>query len=141
MPSSPDARIIEYFVRQVSASADPQHIGRAASETWTRIGVSLSPIVGNNGMKALYARSVFMTARRFPRLASVPDDASLGDSLADLTRLLSGLAADEAHAIALALFREFHDLMSSMVGPILTTELIGSFWDLPERDNHVPVTE
>jgi hypothetical protein len=141
MPSSTDARIIEQFVHQLGTSKDAERIGRSAAVLWAQIGIRLSPILGNDGVRALYARTVFVTARRFPTLVTVPDSSQLSDALEQLKRFLNGLERDEAHEIAIALFREFHDLMTRMVGHGLTSELLGSSWDLPLPDNPTLNTE
>jgi hypothetical protein len=137
MPSSENARIVDLFTRRIGTGADPTRVAAASARVWARIAADLQPIIGSGGMSALFARSVFITARRFPRLEAVPEAPSLTLQLDALQALLLTLGGREAIDVAAALLQAFIELLTSMVGPKLTGEMLRSVWDIPETDTPV----
>ena len=113
--------------------------------TWVEIDVALTPIIGHQGVTALYKRSVHLTARTHPWLAAVLDgsgnsngetgassasSASL-DVGANMDALRSVFLHQDASAASAAgemLLRTFFELLTSLIGASLTERLLHSVW-------------
>lgn len=96
---------------------------------WKDIKVVLVPIVGERGVAALYNRSLHLTAKAFPWLTALPTDIQAAIDLDALHALLSRQDTATATAGGGALFRTFHDLLSSLIGPSLTERLLLPVWE------------
>ena len=104
--------------------------------SWVEIDAALTPIIGQQGVTALYKRSVHLTARTHPWLAAVLDssssDSSAGsDAGADMDALrivFQRQNATVASAAGETLLRTFFELLTSLIGASLTERLLHSVW-------------
>jgi len=90
----------------------------SAASVLERLQARLAPLVGSAGMRALFARAVGLTSREFPALAQLRADmlnehVSAAESL---TGALSHLDAAGAQQAATALYTNFLELTSSLIG-------------------------
>ena len=109
-------------------------IADAACELWHGIDVSLSPIIGRQGVAALLKRSLHLTRTAYPALAAAASaDIRPGDFRA-LRAVLAGQARAEAAALNAALLGTFYDLLSSLIGATLTERLLDPVWASPSSD-------
>jgi len=130
MPS--EAQGSKATLAQLAASgASANHTADIAVTTWGAIGAVLSPIVGQRGFAALYKRSLQLTGADFAWLAEVQDGAL---QTADFLALRTALAAQTdpvASAASTALLKNFHDLLTTLIGRSLTDRLLNSVWEKP----------
>jgi hypothetical protein len=102
-----------------------QDVVESAVRAWQGLAERLSPIIGEGGFRALYARSMHLTQAAFPWLsvlspqsrASEPLFASLRQSL----ELQNPTLAAEAHR---ALLLTFTGLLGSLIGGVLAARLV-----------------
>ena len=102
-----------------------EEVAELAVCAWRRLADRLSPIIGERGFRALYARCLHLTQDAYPWLslpppqppASEPFFASLRRSL----ELQDPTVAAEAHR---ELLRTFTGLLNSLIGEVLTARLV-----------------
>ena len=108
-------------------------VADAVVSLWREIELRLTPIIGARGVAALHGRSLFLTAREHAWLATGPDRVAMG---MDLNALRLAVLTQDAGAALTgggALFVNFHDLLTSMVGPALTERLLRDVWAPPSN--------
>jgi hypothetical protein len=113
---------------RLEKDAEAGQIAAAVVAIWLEIDAALHPIIGRQGVAALFNRSLHLTAATFPWLAQ---DRSAAQPAADPLVLKAALAAQSAVSAAAggsALLQSFHGLLASLVGPALTEQLLGSIW-------------
>lgn len=92
--------------------------------TWQTLHISLSPIIGQRGMTALFRRSLYLTHDRHSWLTPVCDTAAGQDVLDSLRSTLLLQAEAEAEAAHCALLGNFQDLLATLIGASLTDRLM-----------------
>jgi len=129
---SQDPRPIEApLAYRVTAGADAAQIAVAMGTLWQEIETALAPILGQQGVAALFGRSLHLTAKGHPWLAARHEAASSTMDLTALKAALSQQDSAEAASGGSALLRTFHELLSSLVGPSLTERLLRPVWAQP----------
>jgi hypothetical protein len=95
-----------------------------AMRAWHRMEETLAPIIGIGGVGAIYGRSLALSRRTFPWLPVSSgsscgriEPSSLGDALARQPAI-------EASAADAMLQRTFRELLTSLVGPRLSSRLL-----------------
>ncbi len=118
---------------RVGQAADATQIAAAVIAIWDEIDDSLTPILGQRGMAALYRRSLHVAAADHPWLEA-PDEAdppAVGP--AALKSALARQSSTVAAAGASAFLQTFRDLLSGLIGPSLTQRLLRSAWEDSSR--------
>ena len=96
--------------------------------TWREIDGALRPIIGQRGVGLLYNRSRHMAGRAYPWLA---DMQGISQDTMDLEALAAVIVEHEPEQAAAAgglLLKTFHHLLSSLIGPSLTEQLLRPVW-------------
>jgi hypothetical protein len=129
-PISMDNRLEEHtmvhLVAQGSETAEAAAIAEEALRTWDHIARRLSPIVGDGGFRALYARGLHLTRVTYPWLAAVQGDEQASEPIIRLKLSLQRRDAADAKAASVALLATFTELLCTFVGEGLTTRLLSS---------------
>lgn len=123
----PESHLVASLARRTPPGADAAQLADALVSAWRDIGAALSPIIGAQGVAALYRRSLHVAAARHPWLAAGIDDAGGLPSALDtvpLKSLLLQQSVAEAAAAGHTQLTAFHDLLVSLVGPALTDRLL-----------------
>ncbi len=94
----------------------------------SRWRTKLIAIVGEAGFNALYARSIFLSQTAFPWLAACVLPAQADDRFAELKKSLEGQAPAQASAANSLLLITFTDILVSLIGDQLTTNILHSAW-------------
>ncbi len=119
------------LARHVSEGADAVRVADHVVAVWQRTDDALAPIIGSQGVAALYRRSLHLAAPAHPWLAGLREADT---TPVDASALRSALVQQEPAAAAAgagALLQAFHELLASLVGPSLTRRLLAAAWDLP----------
>ena len=127
-------RIEAALAQLVASGADSGSVADAACSVCQGIAAVLSPIVGQQGVAALYRRSLHLTRAQHPTLSALNELNDPADFVA-LREALSRQTSTNAAAASGALLITFHDLLSSLIGPSLTERLLGSVLDKPSTNN------
>ena len=138
--TSPDA---------LKPSADQLGGGVSVSDSivaaWSEINAALMPIIGHQGVAALYKRSANLTARTHPWLGAAIDtgngngndsggnggSSASNDNVVDLDALRSVFMRQDAviaSATAEEFLRNFFELLTNLIGTSLTERLLHSVW-------------
>jgi hypothetical protein len=129
MDSQPEpAQIPELYVPALGLGDDAAQISQAIASVWQEIAEALCPVIGRGGLDALYRRSLHLTVRAYPWLATTKGEE---ETVMDLIQLKAVLARqDSANAAAGggALLQTFYDLLTGVIGPSLTARLLRSAW-------------
>ena len=121
-------QIIAALAQRVGPNADSARIAQVIVSFLQAMEAALTPIIGPQGVSALYRRSLQLSASRHPRVAHISDrvQASL-----DLNALDSQLATEsEADALYFGevMLTTFYDLLASLIGLSLTSRLLHDVW-------------
>lgn len=109
------------------------HVAGELVARWSEIEANLAPIIGRGGAGALYRRSLRLTAAAHPWLQAALEGSG---ALMDLPTLHAVLARQTSGVAAVggaALLQTFLGVLTSLVGPRLTDQLIGSRRHSPFR--------
>lgn len=123
---------------QLITSLIAQHtetVSDAAVVLWEQMATQIIAIVGEGGFNALYARSVFLAQTTFPWLAACVLSPQPDDRFAELKTGLETQAPPQASAANNLLLITFTDILASLIGEQLTTNILHSAWghDAPDR--------
>jgi hypothetical protein len=115
------------FLDETSAGAtSPPETSARHRQQWLRLAHRLSPLVGENGFSALYARALRLVRPQFDWLtgnqSSKPVEQLLEILMNDLATVEAAVA-DRAHT---ALLNTFTQLLSALIGEALTIRLLDS---------------
>jgi hypothetical protein len=115
------------FLGKTSAGATSAPDSKAHQpQQWLRLAHQLSPLVGENGFCALYARSVRLVSPQFDWLSGNQSSKSVEQLMETLAKDFGSVepaVADGAHA---ALMNTFTKLLSALIGEALTIRLLDS---------------
>jgi hypothetical protein len=126
---SPDShRIAVSLAHRVGQGADAAQIADAIVSAWQQIDVALNPIVGQRGVVMLYKRSLHLTGPAHPWLMGVHEGVQTAIDLAALKSVLSQQSNAHAAAGGGDLLQTFHELLASLIGPLLTERLLRPVW-------------
>lgn len=105
--------------------------------SWERMALHLTPLIGEAGFHSLYFRALHLTQSRCPDLM-IPMSASVSTEdlfkkLSDALRLFDATAAECCSSL---LLNKFTELISSMIGDVLTGQILRSAWDDPQEQGN-----
>jgi hypothetical protein len=118
----------QLLARSGAPHGDAAEPAAAASRVYEALFGTLAPVIGANGFRALFARSVKLTAVDHPCLAGA---TTPGEPAADNTALvervtasLAGLPPGAATETAAALYATVLGLLTSFIGDSLVRQLV-----------------
>lgn len=120
--------VAAYLARSVRGGADSRQIAELIATSCHAIDSALAPIVGQRGVAALYKRSLHLAGRTHVWLASAQEGVPSSMDIAALTSLLAQRSSAEAATAGGLLLQTFHNLLTTLVGPSLTEQLLRSVW-------------
>ncbi|RPI46176.1 MAG: hypothetical protein EHM59_08175 [Betaproteobacteria bacterium] len=90
------------------------------------MSAALSPIIGTGGVAALYNRSLYLTRPAYPWLDTVLQAALAAADFSALHLALSEQTDCDAAAASTTLLETFCDILTRLIGPSLTVQLLRS---------------
>lgn len=127
----------DFLRHQIIKSLMAQHTEKVADASiilWEQMATQIISIVGESGFNSLYARSVFLTRSTFPWLAAGPLPPQADQRFAGLKMSLEGRPAQASEANSLLLIT-FTDILASLIGEQLTTNILRSAWGNDASDS------
>lgn len=115
--------------------ADAPVIAATAERLFEQLARHVTPLIGGLGVAAIYGRSLRLTQRQFPALATTPVSGDLDGLFADGRRSLEQQEPAVAAAAAVAVLVTFTDVLASLIGENLTTRLLRDAWPDFSFDN------
>lgn len=127
-----DSRKLAISLERLAAQgASTAHIADAVISTWKAIDAALAPVIGAKGVCALDCRSLYLVRGPHPWLAAANEAAGPGMDLSLLEAALSGQESFGAASAAGDQLEALYVLLSSLIGPSLTGQLLHSAWNNP----------
>lgn len=133
--SEESRRIVASLAHRVGPNADTASIAEAIVSMLRAIESALTPIIGQQGVIALYRRSLHLSTSAHPRLAGIYDSVP---AVMDLTALKSALVEQqdtEALFFGEVLLTTLYELLTTLIGPSLTARLLRGVWE-PSLSDH-----
>ena len=109
-------------------SRRPEAVVDVTVSLWERLAVELVSLIGDGGFQSVYQRSGMLTAARYPWLVLGPSLHQTNFQFAGLRRSLEGREATEALEASVVLLGTFLDILTSLIGELLMTNLLHSAW-------------
>ncbi|MFC3111454.1 hypothetical protein ACFOFO_26525 [Undibacterium arcticum] len=116
---------------QIINSLLAQHtekVADAAINLWEQMATQIISIVGEGGFNSLYARSVFLTQSTFPWLADGALSPRTDHRFAALKICFEEQTPAQTSAANSLLMITFTDILTSLIGEQLTTNILRSAW-------------
>ncbi|WP_229801726.1 hypothetical protein [Pseudomonas mandelii] len=138
--SEESRQIVASLAHRVGPDADIARIAQAIISTLRDMEVALTPIIGQQGVAALYRRSLHLCASNHPRLASTRDKVPAGMDLTALKSVFVEQSDVDALFFGEVLLTTFYELLTTLIGPSLTARLLRGMWepslsDTPSQEN------
>jgi hypothetical protein len=121
---------------RLARSADVAQVAGAIVALWLEIDQALHPVIGHRGVAALYNRSLYLTAVRYPWMAVHQPVAAAAIDTQALQSVLLLQKPAEAGGGGTAHLQNFHELLASLVGATLTERLLDSIWTRAAGPTH-----
>lgn len=106
----------------------PEAVVDITVSLWEKLAVELISLIGDGGFQSVYLRSGVLTAARYPWLVLDSPMRQTDFQFAELRRSLEGRAITEAGDASVVLFGNFIDILTSLIGEHLMTNLLHSAW-------------
>jgi hypothetical protein len=103
--------------------ADAASVAEATVSVWQQVEGRLVSIIGQEGFRALYRRSLHLTSAAFPWLTT-PQRTPLDSPLADLKLRLDGETPARAAEASRALLATFTRSLTDLIGEALTQHIL-----------------
>ncbi|MGI8894280.1 MAG: hypothetical protein ACR2HE_01265 [Casimicrobiaceae bacterium] len=121
--------------------ADSSAVAEAAMRTWIRAAGELALLIGQGGVRAIYARSLHVTRSSYPWLPEVEQPTQTETAFANLKVGLERREAADALEASTALLVTFTDILATLIGEAMTTHLMNSAWADPASSQAVKELE
>ncbi|KPN90576.1 hypothetical protein AL066_09620 [Pseudomonas nunensis] len=101
---------------------------------------ALTPIIGQQGVVALYRRSLHLCTSTHSHLAGTFGSVQAALDLIALKSVLAGQSEVDALFFGEELLTTFYELLTTLIGPSLTARLLRGVWepslsDTPSQEN------
>lgn len=127
--SEESRQIVASLAHRVGNDADAAHIADAIVATLQEMDAALTPIIGHQGVAALYRRSLYLSTSTHPRLAGTHASVQTAMDLIELKSVLVLQSSTDASLFGEELLKTFYELLTTLVGPSLTARLLRSVWE------------
>jgi hypothetical protein len=138
--SEESRQIVASLAYRVGPNADIARVAQAIVSTLQDMDAALTPIIGHQGVAALYRRSLHLCVSTHPRLADTYDSVQAALDLNALRSVLVEQSEADALFFGEVLLTTFYELLTTLIGPSLTARLLRDVWepslsDTPSQEN------
>lgn len=106
----------------------PEAVVDVTVSLWERLAVALVSLIGEGGFQSVYQRSGMLAAARYPWLVLDSSPQHTDFQFAGLRRSLEVRDATEAGEASVVLLGIFLDILTSLIGELLLSNLLHSAW-------------
>lgn len=111
----------------------------ATLQTWHQVSIQLAPIIGEQGVNALFSRSLHLTAIVFPWLAVAEGEKDTANGLNIIRACIVNQEPSIAAEASYLLIMIFTELLETLIGKSLTKRLLYPIWTpLPPLSDKEP---
>ncbi len=132
--SEESRRIVATLAHRVGPHADTASIAEAIVSILQDMDAALAPIIGQQGVAALYRRSFHLCVANHPRLAVSYDSVPAAIDLLALKSVLVEQNETDARFFGEVLLTTLYELLTTLIGPSLTARLLVGVWLPPSSD-------
>ena len=132
--SEESRRIVASLAHRVGPQADTASIAAAVVSILQDVGAALAPIIGQQGVAALYRRSFHLCVSTHPRLAATYDRVPAAMDLIALKSVLVEQTETDALFFGEVLLTTLYELLTTLIGPSLTARLLVGVWQPSSSD-------
>ena len=118
----------EMLAREAGEGAEAPAVASAAYRLFEHFAQQLTPLVGDAGVAAIYARSLHLAERQVPGLVAVQASDSDDGPFMRARRLLEQQDLVVATDAAVVLIDTICELLASFIGESLTIKLLRAAW-------------
>ena len=138
--SEESRQIVASLAHRAGPNPDSARIAEAIIAMLQDINAALTPIIGQQGVIALYRRSLHLCASTHPRLACTYDNLQASMDLIELKTILVEQDETDAQFFGEMLLTILYDLLTTLIGPSLTARLLSGVYqsslsDTPSQEN------
>ncbi|WP_236418171.1 hypothetical protein [Pseudomonas syringae] len=132
--SEESRQIVATLAHRAGPHADTACIAEAIVSILQDMGAALAPVIGQQGVAALYRRSFHLCVSNPPRLAVSNDSVPAALDLLALKSILVEQNETDARLFGEALLTTLYELLTTLIGPSLTARLLVGVWLPPSSD-------
>ena len=132
--SEESRQIVASLANRAGPHADTESIARAIISILQDMDASLAPIIGQQGVAALYRRSLHLCVSTHPQLARTYDGLLVTLDLIALKSILVEQNEADALFFGEALLTTLYALLTTLIGPSLTARLLADVWKPSSSD-------
>lgn len=122
------------LAHRAGSAHDATAAAEATISTWRQMAGLCTPVIGARGVDVIFRRSMYLTGKTFPWLASGEEQGGSAVLLASLKVSLAGRDADDAAAAGYTLLATFLELLATLIGESLTERLVSPVWAPSEQE-------
>ena len=138
-PNDEQVKTARRLIAQEGQTAEDADDCAVAGRLHAKLFARLASLIGTSGARALWERSMKLTASEFPVLGKVDFKAKPTDSPADvLVTCLRGEAPEAIRETAVAVCAMLLALLATLIGERLTIRVLRAAWpdfDAPNEEN------
>lgn len=123
---APQRSIADLLAAQISD--DSGAVSETALRSWRQLAAHLTPYIGEAGFCALYGRAIRLAQCDYPWISLAPSSASPQVVFDALVQNLTAMEAPIAAQANAKLLEIFTTLLSTLIGEVLTTQILNSAW-------------
>ncbi|SDP02788.1 hypothetical protein SAMN04489798_4502 [Pseudomonas arsenicoxydans] len=117
-------QIVASLAHRVGPNADTARIANAIVLTLQDMDKALTPIIGQQGVAALFRRSLHLCANHQARLVGSADRVLASQAPAALMSILVEQSDTDALLFGEVLLMTYYELLTKLIGPSLTARLL-----------------
>ena len=121
-------QLAETLALRFGSHASSEHLAHVISSTCLEISEALDPVLGQTGVSALFQRSLNHTIKAYPWLAAMGENTYGPVHVENLKAILSQQSPETAALGGTDFLMSFYQLLSSLIGPSLTEQLLQPIW-------------
>ena len=121
-------QLAETLALRLGPHASSDHLADVISSTCLEISEALDPVLGQTGVSALFQRSLNRTLKAHPWLAAMEQDMHAPVHVENLKFIFSQQSPETAALGGTEFLTSFCQLLSSLIGPSLTEQLLQPIW-------------
>ncbi len=119
------------MVQRAGKTPDTRGIADATVGTWNQMATRLAPVIGGTGVHILLDRALQIASKTTPCLLLAGNPPPGAAQLDSLRACIEALDAESAVEASYALLASFTDLLASLIGNVLTDQLLDPAWSSP----------
>jgi hypothetical protein len=119
------------LAQRAGDAPDASAVAEATASIWRQVAALLTPVLGARGVDVIFRRTLALTSKTFPWLASAEEQGDSTALLVSLKAQLAGQEAEVAAEAACALLMTFFELLTTLLGESLTERLLNPVWAAP----------